>query len=103
MWALFGNWNRMTTTFKEHACPWCKRLNDAVTASEQNKGTKIPEPGDMAICYGCRNLLVFTDEGARRATPEEQNDAMKEPNVRDALEALRRGMRPTVASQYKSS
>ena len=52
---------------KETECPVCKyKLNDATTAVGENT---TPREGDISVCIGCAEVLIFTkDLSVRLAT-----------------------------------
>ena len=51
------------------SCPSCgKKLNAATHPTED----VTPSPGDVTICFGCQDLLIFTEDlGLRRPTEAE--------------------------------
>lgn len=44
-------------------CPACSRT---VPLAAPARGEGEPGPGDVAVCWSCRNVLVFTDDMALR-------------------------------------
>jgi hypothetical protein len=76
-------------------CPYCGRENDS-HASTDDPNSK-PSEGDVSICYKCRNIGIFTEEGVRKASPEEDTEIRSHQNIQDALLALDKALGPLQA------
>lgn len=75
------------------SCPYCGRVND--THSGWNK---VPQPGDVGICWKCRGLAVLTPFGfLRKATEEELVELRDDPELRAALAAMSESYTPLQA------
>lgn len=72
-------------------CPSCGYLGDRAMGVT----TKAPPvPGDLSICVECHALAFFDDDlRQREPTPEEITELMKNPQVRNAIEAMEEGKR----------
>src|SRR5205823_135015 len=81
------------TTERITHCPHCARLNDLHSGAP---GTE-PKPGDVGICWGCGGLLVFTEDGCRKPTPEERKEFNADPDIRRARAAMRESFYPEQA------
>ena len=58
-----------TTRLPPASCPSCEKKLDAAT---HPTGDVAPSPGDVTICLGCQDILIFTEElGLRRPTDQE--------------------------------
>lgn len=52
-------------------CPFCGKQHDHHQSVHEPAD---PEPGDIGVCWGCRNVFVFeTPNTARRPTADEQS------------------------------
>lgn len=61
-----------TTRLAPVSCPTCGKNLDAATHPTEDVS---PSPGDVTICYGCQDILIFTDElGLRNVTEEDIPD-----------------------------
>lgn len=55
-----------TTRLPTVSCPTCGKTLDAATHPTEDVS---PSPGDVTICIGCQDILIFTDElGLRNVT-----------------------------------
>lgn len=52
---------------EKQKCPTCGRETDRATCLYSDDA---PQPGDMCVCIGCRNLHVFADSLALRPVTE---------------------------------
>ncbi len=58
-----------TTRLPSATCPSCGKKLDAATTFDEDVE---PSPGDVTICLGCQDILIFTEElGLRRPTDQE--------------------------------
>ncbi len=58
-----------TTRLPPATCPSCGKKLDAATHPTEDVA---PSPGDVTICLGCQDVLIFTEElGLRRPTEAE--------------------------------
>jgi len=77
----------------EIACPHCGRLNDC--HDEVTDPAAAPKAGDMAICWSCGGVAVFTgSDGQRKPTEAELADIMANPRIRQALAAIAESFTP---------
>jgi hypothetical protein len=82
----------MTATSRAGRCPACGYLTDAV-AGLNTPGA--PDIGDATLCLNCGHVMVFTAYGQRSATPEELEEVLAEPAVKEAIRHIReRGFIP---------
>jgi hypothetical protein len=74
-------------------CPYCNHKLDAASAGPNNPQA-VPKPGDITICIGCANVLIF-DVGRRpqRPTMGELQEAMQDPSVLRAIQIIRHVIR----------
>lgn len=78
-------------------CPYCLRENDSHAPTGDEKDT--PEPGDVSICWLCRNIGMFTEEGTvRKISPEEDAEIRKHQSITDTLMVLEKAAGPTQAA-----
>ena len=59
-----------------HACPHCGCKLDSVSVLYEAEAA--PSPGDVSICVECGKAMVFTANGTRKPTPEEQQRIFKD-------------------------
>lgn len=74
-----------TTRHKPATCPWCGRVNDSATGLNHNKR---PKPGDVGVCIGCAELVVYEHDSFRKATDTERAEAMACPDVANVRGAI---------------
>lgn len=56
-------------------CTNCGRVNDAVTGVSTSAR---PKPGNAAICFRCRHIMIYRDDlSLRDATPAEADAILK--------------------------
>ena len=55
-------------------CPHCGKPLNSTAAAEP--GVPQPGPGDLSVCWGCVNVIVFTVDGFRKPTAEEALEGM---------------------------
>jgi hypothetical protein len=71
----------------EQACPVCgklqNRVSSAMPGSEQG-----PAPGDYAICFNCKEFLVYDEQLIRRKPTPEQLAALN-PRFQNMMIRLR--------------
>lgn len=53
-----------------NVCPYadCRRPADSITPAEADRG-KLPEAGDVSVCFGCGRLALFTGRGLELRRP----------------------------------
>jgi hypothetical protein len=70
------------------ACPYCSRVNDL---HGYTKGVADPSAGDVAICWRCGEISVFTDGplglAQRKPTSAELEEILADQQIRRALAA----------------
>ena len=68
-------------------CPHCGRVPEVHSA--MNPAVGGPKPGDVAICWGCRQLAIYdTSSGKlsqRKPTTAEQAELDADPAIQRAL------------------
>lgn len=75
------------------ACPHCGEIMDAATPLDRDRDAK-PSPGDFAVCIGCGEPSVYTQDGTLRPhVPEDWDNITTEQVVNMALarKAIREG------------
>lgn len=77
----------------ETTCPNCGRVNDCHSDTEGN----LPNPGDVSICWKCSYVAVFTEDGVRSPTPEEEAEFAVDPWIQRAREAISKSYTPSEA------
>ncbi len=70
----------------ETLCLVCGHKLDAVARPDikGNPGSgsdEMPRPGDVTMCMNCGSLMVFTDDGLRYPSVEEEASILKEPHI----------------------
>ena len=80
------------------ACPHCGRTNEAHAGVDDDQR---PEPGDVSICWACRQPSLYTETGLRLPTAEEDAEIRSDPNVRQALAAMRESHTPSQANELR--
>lgn len=59
-------------------CTRCgKELNAATQASNFHEEEEAPEPGDIAICFGCYHIMVYDDNLQLRDFSEREVQEME--------------------------
>lgn len=81
----------------ETECPFCGRINNAHAPTENP--TDIPTPGDYSICWKCHKFSVYTDDGVRPPTPEEQAEIDVDPELQGMVNILKNSAGPTRAAE----
>lgn len=70
---------------KELRCPYCGRINDRHGSVHDDVE---PAPGDLDVCWSCRQIAAFTDDlDLRTLEGEELRVAYRNNEVRAALQA----------------
>lgn len=82
----------------EIACPHCGRVNEA---HEGPTPGAAPAPGDVSICWACRGIGIYTEDGIRLPTPEEDAEIRNEPQLKEALAAIAESYTPRQASKLR--
>ena len=75
------------------ACPYCGRVNEV---HDHPEGAK-PKPGDVSICWGCRKVGIFTEDGIRQLSGAERDAIRRDPDVQAALGAVAESYTPSQA------
>lgn len=60
-------------------CPTC--LAHLSGVAHVGVGLAIPSAGDRTVCGYCGTLIVWTDTGARKATPDEEVESAMDPRM----------------------
>lgn len=58
-----------TTILPDDRCPTCGYVLDACTGLPSNQSDR-PSPGDIALCFGCGEVLFFTAEMKHAVYPK---------------------------------
>jgi len=74
-------------------CPHCGRLNDQHATDEP----KEPTEGDISLCWKCGGAAIFTSDGVRKPTDEEEADISKDPDVKKFRYAMAEALTPSQA------
>ena len=81
------------------ACPRCGCRLDA--ADQSNGGTARPRPGDFSVCWGCGQVLVFTEAcGLRAAVTADLVEA--DPATRAELARVSHAIRRLINDLWKN-
>ena len=79
----------LTTHTKMSCCPQCGKTLDAASSLD---GDNTPGEGDLSICTGCGEILVFNEDTSLRELTEK--DINQIPNeVLDKLTTIQRYIR----------
>lgn len=65
------------------SCPYCTKSLDL---TEDLIGMNIPKPGDVSICIGCADILLFDESMQMRKPTEEEK---KELDKNQAIQKIR--------------
>lgn len=79
-------------------CPHCGRVN---TEHDGPTPDATPGPGDVSLCWRCGGLGIFTTDGVRKPTPEEEQELAAAPEIRTARAAIRESYTPQQANQLR--
>jgi hypothetical protein len=74
-------------------CPHCGRLNDQHATDED----KPPSEGDVSLCWKCGGAALFTTDGVRKPTIEEEADISQDPDVKKFRYAMAESFTPSQA------
>lgn len=81
-------------------CPHCGRENNMHAETFDTKTG--PEDGDVSICWKCHEVSFFASDrpgGLRKPeTPQEIWNATMEPQIQQAIHAMRESYTPTQAA-----
>jgi len=75
-------------------CPYCGRENDQHRTDEPDQQ---PTPGDVSLCWKCGSLAIFTEDGVRKPTPEEDAEFSQDPDIKKFRYAVAEALTPTQA------
>lgn len=79
-----------STRIKAHTCPYCYTENDGALSYRHPNLPALVGPGDVAICFYCAGVAVFTETGAvRRPTPAEDVELAHDVELADAVARVR--------------
>lgn len=76
------------------ACPHCGRVNDHHRSDGEDKK---PDPGDVSLCWKCGGAAIFTENGVRMPTEEENRDISQDPDVKRFRYAMAEALTPSQA------
>jgi len=69
-------------------CPGCRRTIQAATSTVPSDPAP-PRPGDVGICIGCGQVMVFTGHGHVKApSSQEQAELARDPDLRRAIQTF---------------
>jgi hypothetical protein len=64
-------------------------------------GTRDPETkpseGDISLCWKCGGIAIFTEDGVRKPTAEEEADISQQPDVKKFRYAIYEALTPSQA------
>ena len=63
-------------------CPWC---HTAHNYHQSGLHSQPPVTGDVSICWTCRQIGIYTDDGIRMPNREEYEEVMSDPEVRKVI------------------
>ncbi len=70
-------------------CPYCDKHLDSASSLED--ATLIPTAGDVSVCIGCAEVVVFAENGGlRKPTSEESNEHSEDKDLQTALYSIQR-------------
>lgn len=75
------------------ACPHCGRVNDQHATDEP----KEPTEGDVSLCWKCGGAAIFTDDGVRLPTEDEEREISQDPDVKRFRYAMAEALTPSQA------
>lgn len=75
-------------------CPHCDRLNTQHSALEPDAK---PDPGDVSLCWKCGGLAIFTENGVRKPTDDEEAEFSTDPDIKQFRYAIYESIRPSEA------
>lgn len=79
-----------TAKMKMDTCPSCGRVMDAATVADSNRPAS-PTPGDLSVCIGCGDYLVYKDDLSLRQMTEEESKSLP-PETLFELYKIRRAV-----------
>lgn len=79
-------------------CPHCGREHEYHDGSTPDAK---PKPGDVSVCWKCRNFGIYTNFGIRLPTPEEDAEIRSDPKVRAVLGLMEESYTPDQASELR--
>ncbi len=64
---------------KQPQCPICNHVLDADTCVDEKYAK--PDPGDVAICIECKNILIYDDNLEKREPTADEINSFREDEV----------------------
>jgi len=77
-------------------CPHCGRLNDCHSTTDPSE----PSEGDVSLCWKCGGIAIFTEDGVRTPTPEEEVQISRDPDVQKFRYAIQEAITPSEAVKW---
>lgn len=74
-------------------CPHCGRLNNRHATTDPSE----PSEGDFSMCWKCGGVAVFTEDGVRLPTTEEEAEISQEPMIKKFRYAIAESIVPSEA------
>lgn len=74
-------------------CPICEKKLDGFSATDGDD--RLPEPGNVALCYYCSSIGIFTEDGLRLPTEDEALAIYADPDIEKARTVMRLSKDPT--------
>jgi hypothetical protein len=76
---------------RDSKCPHCGGKLDATSIADPRDEDRAPEEGDVGVCIHCAGIIAYADRFTlRKPTPEEEKEALSNPEVRLAQLAVRK-------------
>lgn len=66
-------------------CPYCGERTDCDTPVYADIK---PTPGDVAVCFYCAGIAIYTEDGQRKPTEDERVELLKDEHVTRAVSAI---------------
>jgi hypothetical protein len=80
---------------RDSKCPHCGGKLDAASVADPNED-RAPEEGDLGVCIHCAGIIAYADRFTlRKPTPEEEIEALGNPEVQLAQLAVRKAQAMT--------
>lgn len=87
----------MTATL-HYPCPTCGRTNESHAGPTPDS---VPDAGDLSLCWKCRSLAIYTDNGLRLPTAEELAEYSQLPELKGLLGVMAETMTPSQAIEMR--
>jgi hypothetical protein len=84
--------NGVTSTDTSDRCPMCGRLSTAATSVDRSADPR-PTPGDVSLCFGCGEILVYGDDLKLRAPELEELRLIQRSSYWPLIDRITRAIR----------